>query len=46
MALVNLQDVSLAFGGPRRLDQVNWQIERGERIFRASIETSNPVGWC
>jgi ATP-binding cassette subfamily F protein uup len=32
MALVTLRDVSLAFGGPRLLDQVDWQIERGERI--------------
>ncbi len=46
MALVSLRDVGLAFGGPRLLDRVNWQIERGERIFRASIEKGNPVRWC
>ena len=32
MALLSLRDVSLAFGGPRLLDQVDWQIERGERV--------------
>jgi energy-coupling factor transporter ATP-binding protein EcfA2 len=32
MALVSLRDVGLAFGGPRLLDRVNWQIERGERV--------------
>ena len=32
MALFSLRDVSLAFGGPRLLDQVDWQIERGERV--------------
>ena len=32
MALLNLRDVSLAFGGPRLLDHVDWQIERGERV--------------
>ncbi len=32
MALVTLRDVSLAFGGPRLLDHVDWQIERGERV--------------
>ena len=32
MALLSLRDVSLAFGGPRLLDHVDWQIERGERI--------------
>ncbi len=32
MALLSLRDVSLAFGGPRLLDRVDWQIERGERI--------------
>ena len=32
MALISLQDVSLGFGGPRLLDDVNLQIERGDRI--------------
>jgi ABC transport system ATP-binding/permease protein len=32
MALLTLRDVSLAFGGPRLLDHVDWQIERGERV--------------
>ncbi|MHB1557578.1 MAG: ATP-binding cassette domain-containing protein [Isosphaeraceae bacterium] len=32
MALLSLRDVSLAFGGPRLLDHVDWQIERGDRI--------------
>ncbi len=32
MALMSLRDVSLAFGGPRLLDHVDWQIERGDRI--------------
>lgn len=32
MALLSLRDVSLAFGGPRLLDRVDWQIERGDRI--------------
>ncbi|MBL8102533.1 MAG: ATP-binding cassette domain-containing protein [Anaerolineales bacterium] len=32
MALISLQDVSLGFGGPRLLDGVNLQIERGDRI--------------
>jgi ABC transport system ATP-binding/permease protein len=32
MALLSLRDVSLAFGGPRLLDRVHWQIERGERV--------------
>ena len=32
MALLSLRDVSLAFGGPRLLDRVDWQIERGERV--------------
>ena len=32
MALLSLRDVSLAFGGPRLLDQVDLQIERGERV--------------
>ena len=32
MALLSLKDVSLAFGGPRLLDRVELQIERGERV--------------
>ncbi len=32
MALISLQDVSLGFGGPRLLDDVNLQIERGDRV--------------
>ncbi|SIO23436.1 ATP-binding cassette, subfamily F, uup [Singulisphaera sp. GP187] len=32
MALLSLRDVSLAFGGPRLLDQVSIQVERGERL--------------
>ena len=32
MALLSLRDVSLAFGGPRLLDHVDWSIERGERV--------------
>jgi ABC transport system ATP-binding/permease protein len=32
MVLLSLRDVSLAFGGPRLLDQVALQIERGERV--------------
>ncbi|MBA4138151.1 MAG: ABC transporter ATP-binding protein [Opitutus sp.] len=31
-ALLNLLDVSLAFGGPAILDHVNFQIESGERV--------------
>ncbi len=32
MALLSLRDVSLSFGGPQLLDQVDWQVERGERV--------------
>jgi ATP-binding cassette subfamily F protein uup len=32
MALLSLRDVSLSFGGPRLLDRVVLQIERGERV--------------
>jgi ATP-binding cassette subfamily F protein uup len=32
MALLSLRNVSLAFGGPRLLDQVSLQIEQGERL--------------
>ena len=30
--MLSLRDISLAFGGPRLLDHVDWQIERGERV--------------
>ncbi|HSB03483.1 MAG TPA: ATP-binding cassette domain-containing protein [Anaerolineales bacterium] len=32
MALISVQDVSLGFGGPRLLEDVNMQIESGERV--------------
>ena len=32
MALFSLRGVTLTFGGPRILDQVDWQVERGERV--------------
>jgi len=32
MALLSLRNVSLAFGGPKLLDQVEFQIEPGERV--------------
>ncbi len=32
MALISVQDISLAFGGPLLFDQMNLQIERNERI--------------
>jgi ABC transport system ATP-binding/permease protein len=32
MALLSLRNVSLAFGGPRLLDQVSLQIDQGERL--------------
>lgn len=32
MALISLQDVSLRFGGPRLLEGVNLQVERGEWV--------------
>ena len=32
MALLSLQEVRIAFGGPRLLDGVTFQIERGERV--------------
>ena len=32
MALVSMRGVSLAFGGPKLLDGVDWQVERGERV--------------
>lgn len=32
MALVSLQDVSLGFGGPLLLENIDLQIERGERV--------------
>ena len=32
MALVSLQEVRIAFGGPQLLDGVTFQVERGERV--------------
>jgi ABC transport system ATP-binding/permease protein len=32
MALLSLRNISLAFGGPRLLDEVSLQIEQGERL--------------
>ena len=32
MALISLQDVSIGFGGPRLLDEINVQIESGEWV--------------
>src|SRR4051794_1717617 len=32
MALLSLRDVTLAFGGPKLLDGVDWQVERNERV--------------
>jgi len=32
MALISLQEVSLGFGGPRLLEEVNLQIEQGESV--------------
>jgi ATP-binding cassette subfamily F protein uup len=32
MALISLQEVSLGFGGPLLLEEINLQIERGERV--------------
>jgi ATP-binding cassette subfamily F protein uup len=32
MALLGMQDVSIAFGGPPVLDRANFSIERGERV--------------
>jgi ATP-binding cassette subfamily F protein uup len=32
MALLSLRGVSLSYGGPRLLDHVDWQVERGERV--------------
>ncbi|MCP4409831.1 MAG: ATP-binding cassette domain-containing protein [Gammaproteobacteria bacterium] len=32
MALIRLRDVSMSFGGPRLLDRVNLQIDKGERL--------------
>src|SRR6476469_6770899 len=32
MALLGLQDVSIAFGGPPVLDHASFSIERGERV--------------
>ena len=38
MALLSLRNVSLAFGGPRLLDQVELQIEPGERGLLAGSQ--------
>ena len=32
MALISMQDVCLGFGGPRVLENVNFNLERGERV--------------
>src|SRR5512139_170231 len=32
MALISLQDVSIGFGGPRLLEEINLQIESGEWV--------------
>ena len=32
MALLNLLDVSLSFGGPAILEKINFQIDPGERV--------------
>jgi len=32
MALISLQDISIGFGGPRLLEEINLQIESGERV--------------
>ena len=32
MALLGMQDINIAFGGPRVLDNANFAIERGERV--------------
>jgi ABC transport system ATP-binding/permease protein len=32
MALISLQDVTVAFGGPRVLDSLTFQLEEGERV--------------
>ncbi len=32
MALINLQDITVAFGGPRVLDRLAFQLEPGERV--------------
>ena len=32
MSLVTLQDIYLSFGQPALIDQVNFSIERGERV--------------
>ena len=32
MALISLQDVSIGFGGPRLLEEINLQIESGEGV--------------
>lgn len=32
MALISLQDITVAFGGPRVLDRLSFQLEAGERV--------------
>ena len=32
MALISVQDVSIGFGGPRLLDEIDLQIESGEWV--------------
>ena len=43
MALISLQDVSLGFGGPRLLGDVNLQIERGDLGPEAELEAQRPL---
>ena len=49
MALISLQDVSLVFGGPLLLEEINLQIGGGERSGRpgpSSILSGAPVRGC
>src|SRR5689334_17478489 len=32
MALISLQEISLAFGGPKLFDELSFQLEPGERV--------------
>jgi len=32
MALISLQDISLAYGGPPLFDRMDLQLEQGERV--------------
>ena len=43
MALVSLQDIHLALGGPALLDGVRLQIERGER--QLNVRPRKTLGW-